>query len=112
MHHGLMSPSAKTGQRNEAPKILISATAPVTTDDTDTKPGTFRSGAAALAPVLPVLPVVLAVLAAAALPDGDGVVSPSVSDALPTSELSNSHNWRMFFTSEGRFESAESNTAV
>ena len=74
----------------------------MTTDDTDAKPGTFRSEAA---PVLPVL-------AAAALRDGDGVVSPSVLDALPRSELSISHNWRMFFTSEGKFKSAESNTAV
>jgi len=80
------------------PKI-INAMAPVTKDDTDAKPGTFR------APVLPVL-------AAAALRDGDGVVSPSVLDALPRSELSISHNWRMFFTSEGKFKSAESNTAV
>lgn len=83
---------SETGQRSEAPKI-ISATALVTTDDTDTKPGTFRSEAEAL-------------------PDGDGVVSPSVLDALPRSELSISHNWRMFFTSEGKFKSAESNTAV
>ena len=93
--------NSETGQRREAPKI-ISPTAPVTTDDTDAKPGTFRSEA------VPALPV----LAAAALRDGDGVVSPSVLDALPRSELSISHNWRMFFTSEGKFTSAEANTAV
>ncbi len=92
---------SETSQSSEMPKI-ISATAPVTTDDTDAKPGPFWGEAA---PVLPVL-------AAAALPDGDGVVSPSVLDALPRSELSISHNWRMFFTSEGKFKSAESNTAV
>jgi hypothetical protein len=92
---------SETGQRSEAPKI-INATAPVTTDDTDTKPGTFRSEAAPVPPVL----------AAAALRDGDGVVSPSVLVALPRSELSISHTWRMFFTREGRFESADSNTAV
>jgi hypothetical protein len=91
---------SETGQSAEAPKI-ISATAPVTTDDTDAKPGPFRGEAA---PVL--------VLAEAALPDVDGVVSPSVLDALPRIELSISHNWRMFFTSEGKFKSAESNTAV
>ena len=89
---------SETGQRSEAPKI-ISATAPVTTDDTDAKLGTFRSEAAP-------------VLVAAALRDGDGVVSPSVLDAFPRSELSISHNWRMFFTSDGKFKSAESNTAV
>jgi hypothetical protein len=95
---------SETGQRSEAPKI-ISTTAPVTTDNRDAKPGTFRREAAPVA--LPVL------LAAAALRDGDdGVVSPSVFDALPRTELSISHNWRMFFTSEGRFKSAESNTSV
>jgi len=77
---------------------MISATAPVTTDDTDTKPGKFWGEAAPVA--------------AAALRDGDGVVSPSVLDALPRSELSISHNWRMFFTSDGKFKSGESNTAV
>ena len=89
---------SEADHRSEVPKI-ISATAPITTD---AKPGRSRRGAA---PVLPVL-------AAAALRDGDGVVSPSVLDALPRSELSISHNWRMFFTSEGKFTLTESNTAV
>jgi hypothetical protein len=50
------------------------------------------------------------VLVAAALRPGDGVVSPSVLDALPRIELSEAHNRRMFFTSEGK--SGVSNTAV
>jgi hypothetical protein len=40
--------------------------------------------------------------ALAVAPVGDGVVSPSALDALPRSELANSHNWRMLFTSEGK----------
>jgi hypothetical protein len=50
------------------------------------------------------------VLAAAALRLGDGVVSPSVLDTLPRIELSEAHNRRMFFTSEGKL--GVSNTAV
>ena len=101
MQVSCLMPVSETGQRSDAPKIIISAMLPVTTD---AKPGTFRGGAA---------PVLLAVLAAEAVPDaGDGVVSPSVLDALPRTELSISHNWRRFFTSEGKFESVESNTAV
>jgi hypothetical protein len=78
---------------------MINVTVPATTDDTVAKPGRFQSGAAEDAPVL-----------LAALRVVDGVVSPSVLDALPRIELSKAHNWRMLFTSEGK--SGVSNTAV
>jgi len=99
LHMKVLQLQQNRGHRSEAPKI-ISDTAPATTVDTVAKPGRFHSGTAEDA----------LVLLLAALPVGDGVVSPSELDTLPRIELSKAQMSRMFFTSEGKL--GVSNTAV